>query len=89
METTKKVSMFKVLNLLNEKYDMYPFEITSVDEARDFAHTYFLPSANILSNIEELDAEIVLGIMNYWNSKEELDEHVIPLIVKSSLMNYL
>lgn len=90
MPQTKKLTRNSILNAINDKYNLSPFEITSFEEAEQFWRCYLAPIADISPNFfEQVDAEIGLAIMNNWNDNENLNKEVMPLLVKSSIYEKL
>lgn len=85
----KKWNRFKVLNLINEKYNLYPFEITSKHEADEFWRDYFGPLVDISPNVDDVDAEIAFHIIDKWQEREELGKAIIPLLGQSTIHQQL
>jgi hypothetical protein len=81
----------KVMNAINEKYNLYPCEITSFQEADEFWTNYLAPIATIAPNFfDQLDADIGLAIMNNWGEDNEtLAKADLPLLVKSTIWKQL
>jgi hypothetical protein len=76
----------KIMNALNEKYDLIALEITSREEANEFWRVYFAPIATISPNFfDGIDADLGLAVIDNWSDKEGLNREALPLLVKSSI----
>lgn len=81
---------YKVLNLINEKYNLCPFEITCYEEADAFWTDYLAPIGTIApAFFDHVDAEIGLAIINNWQDREEMGRTVFPLLKKSTIVKEL
>lgn len=87
MAEKKKISLYAIINTINERYDLINQEISTREEVWDFYNSMVSPLMRLSPNFfDSTDGDIVSYIVDIWSEEktQEMFETLKGLLDKSS-----
>lgn len=79
MKEVKKISLYKIINTINERYDLFNYEISSYEEVWDFYNSMISPLVRLSPNFfDSTDGDIVSMVVDIWG-EEKTQETIVTL----------